>query len=365
MSNFLERAIGGDRNYFFIVFLGVTGALLLASYWVITVVVGATRVEEEILPGAAVNDLSPIYVDFQVDVDEYVSAQSYLTMGEYQSEYEQPRNVRVLVGLNTQEVTGYMLNHFVAGLGVNCTYCHNINNYAAGPEWDGEDVPEPTEEGAVPHPDWEGHKTNARRHLELVQDLNQNWLAADTLNALTDEKQPSGAQMSCAACHYGQPNPQAWPADQAVLPDAFRLPLDAQYDLTAENAGILNVNGVNERDGEVISLDTVNYQQQVMYHMNSAMNVGCTHCHNSRYFPSREVPAIHYAQHMLLMSQHVWLNYADSLVNVGDPNSQPQQPSCTLCHQGAIIPPGAVVGIEVMPEALIATQPEVAAMQGE
>lgn len=342
----VERLFGNERNAALFVTLGVASTLLIGAFWVLNIVVGLTRLEADPVP-ELLQGQSPIYVDFRADVDEYVSAGSYVAMAAYQNEYEQPRNVRVLEGLNTQEVNGYMLNHFVAGLNVNCTYCHNINNFAAGPEWEGDADPLP--EGAdAPHPNWEANKGNARRHLELVQDLNRNWVSAEVLNGLTEEKQPSGAQMTCATCHNGQAQPLAWPADQAVVPDNFRLPLVAPdgtlYDLTAENQGILNVNGRTD-----ISLDTVNYQQQVMYHMNSAMNVGCTHCHNSRYFPSREVPAIHYAQHMLEMTQYISVEYAESLGG--------QELSCTICHQGNIIPGGAAASANVLPPSMRAAIP--------
>lgn len=335
MTNPIEQIAGNKRTAFILIFLAVTGVLVLGSYWVITIAVSIVQEPDPI--AAAINELSPIYVNYQVDVDEYVSGASYLAMGQYQAEYNEPRNVRILDGYSTQEINGYMMNHIVAGLGVNCTYCHNINNFAAGPEWTGEDVEMPTGENA-PHPNWEANKANARRHLELVQDLNVNWLG--NLDELTDEKQPSGAQITCATCHNGQAQPVAYAADQEILPDDFRLPLDEGYDLTAENEGILNVNARTD-----ISLDTVQYQQNVMYHMNTSLNVGCTHCHNSRYFPSREVPAIHYAQNMLQMSQYIWLNYSDSMGG--------QMPSCNLCHNGQIIPPGSAVSTDVLPPQLV------------
>ncbi|MEL7433092.1 MAG: photosynthetic reaction center cytochrome c subunit family protein, partial [Chloroflexota bacterium] len=236
----------------------------------------------------------------------------------------------------TQELNGYMRNHFVAGLGVNCTYCHNINNFAAGPEWDGEDVPEPTEEGAVPHPNWEAHKANARIHLEMSQGLNQNWLA--NLGSLTDEKQPSGAQITCATCHYAQAQPQVWP-EISSLPRDFRLPLDES--MYGNRDDYLNITGDYS-----VGLDTVSNQQNIMYYMNSSMNVGCTHCHNSRYFVSREVPAIHYAQNMLNMTQYLNENYLDSMGG--------QMPSCWMCHRNAVIPPGSAVSVDVLPPVMAA-----------
>ncbi|MEM9953260.1 MAG: photosynthetic reaction center cytochrome c subunit family protein [Chloroflexota bacterium] len=335
----IQRYIG-ERNAYMLITLGISGLLVLSAWWVIGFVNGVVQPDDP--AGMAINELSPLYVNFRVDVDEWVSAESYLAMAAYQAEFPQPRNVRVLVGESTQNINGYMMSHFVGGLNVNCTYCHNINNFAAGSEWTGEDVPEPTEPGAAPHPDWVEHKDNARIHLEMTQDLNVNWLA--NLGELTDEKVPSGAQIICATCHNGQAEFDTYPAEQQVLPDDFRLPLgeDPNGDLyiLGEGEGILHVNARTD-----ISLDTVNYQQQIMYHMNASMNVGCTHCHNSRYFPSNEVPAIHYGLNMIQMSQYIFLTYSDSMGG--------QMPSCSMCHQEQIIPGGAAVSADVLPDALV------------
>jgi photosynthetic reaction center cytochrome c subunit len=83
-----------------------------------------------------------------------------------------------------------------------------------------------------------------------------------------------------------------------------------------------------------------------MYHMNDSLGVGCTYCHNSRYFPSYEVPAKYYSVNMLQMSQHLWQEWGDAL--------QGSEPSCLLCHQGAAIPPGAVRSASLMPADLVA-----------
>lgn len=321
-ENPIENVVGGKVNLYMLVFLSVTGVLLLGSWWVIAFVNSQVQEPEPVA------ELSPIYVNYRVDVDEYVSAESYLAMAAYQQEFEQPQNVQVLTGLNTQEINGYMMNHFVAGMHVNCTYCHSLENFSLD-EWGNDEESNLAEQ----------RKITARRHLELVQDLNVNWLA--TLGDTTDLKDPSGAQMTCAVCHNGQAQPEPWPANEALLEQSFIVALEGE--LTAENEDTLNVNA--RRD---ISLDMVQNQQNVMYHMNRSMNVGCTHCHNSRYFPLRDVPAIHYAQHMLLMTQHIWVDYAESMAN--------KEPSCTMCHQGQIIPPGAAISVDVMPDALVASE---------
>lgn len=316
LDRLIETRIGN-----IIGFLGVTGFLVGVGYLSILFIYDVTSDPEEIEVDEA---MSAIYIDYYNAADNYVSGESYLAMGQYASEWDLPQNVQVLTGQTTQQIIGYMLNHFSAGLGVDCTYCHTLDNFAAD-EWDDEEAM--------------ANKATARAHLGMVQDLNVNWLAI--LSDYTPDKQPSGAQISCATCHNGVPQPVTW-EDEGPAVSELRLPLDDVF--SVDEIGILNVNARDD-----ISLDTVQYNQRVMYHMNTSLGVGCTHCHNSRYFPSYEVPAKYYSIHMLQMSQHIWENYEDVL---GE-----QEPSCNMCHQGAVIPPGSVRSVEQMPAPLVPQQP--------
>jgi len=315
--------IANKRFLFWLVFLLVTGGLVGTSFLVVTFVNNRAQLGSQDTI-ADVNAASLIYVDYNTQADNYISGESYVAMGTYASEFPEPQNVQVLEGMTTHEINGYMINHVVGGLRVNCTYCHSLDNFAAD-EW-GEPVAEQ-------------NKRNARLHLQMTQALNREWLPQ--LAGLTDQKQPSGAQMTCATCHYGEARPLSWPEDLTSLPNNLRLPLDE--DLSRDGLDVLNVNARTD-----ISLDTVQYQQNVMYHMNSSMNVGCTHCHNSRYFPSWEVPAKEYAQHMLLMSKYLWEEWSDTMGG--------QQPSCLLCHREAVIPPGAARSPDVLPDALVSDE---------
>lgn len=315
------RRVLGERGAFLFTFVMITLTILGASALVVTFVWQRVRVDNSLQVDRA---LSTIYVNYYNSADNFVSADSYLAMAAYQREYVRPQNVRVLTGLDTQGVIGYMLNHISAGMGVDCTHCHSLENFAAD-MWD--------------DPVGVANKRLAREHLYMVRDLNQEWIAS--LASLTSQRQPSGAQVTCATCHNGVPVPQAYPEDQDGVPDNFRLPLAENVVFSVENQGILNVNA--RRD---ISLETVQYNQYVMYHMNQSLGVGCTHCHNSRYFPSYDVPTKYYSLHMLQMSQFLVSDYSDSL--------RGQQPSCNLCHQGAAIPPGAARSADVMPASLVA-----------
>ncbi len=305
-------------------FWAITGVLVVASFWVITFVYQQTQAEDEELGDVRVEDqLSPIYVDYYARPWEYVSDESYLAMGRYAGEFAQTQNVEVLTDLSTVEITGYMLNHMSAGLGVDCTYCHSLDNFAAD-VWD--------DEVAM------ANKNLSRQHLRMTADLNQNWLPQ--LAGLTDQRQPSGSQISCATCHNGVAVPEPWPEQGRYIGD-LRLPLGEDVVYSVEEIGVLNVNARDD-----VSLDDVQYNQRVMYHMNDSLGVGCTHCHNSRYFPSYEVPAKFYTINMLQMSQYLWQEWSVSL--------RGSEPSCLMCHQGAAIPPGAVRSASLMPDTLVA-----------
>ena len=294
---------------YIVVWLGIAAVLAGASLFVLTFVRNQTRVDDQLSPTE-----SQIFVDYNVAPDAYVDGEALQAMGNYIRDFPEPQNVEVLTGMTTAEIAGYMVNQVSAGMQVNCTHCHTLENFGAD-VWDDEVAMQ--------------NKITARAHLRMSADLNQNWLTQ--LADLTAEKHPSGVQISCATCHLGQAQPPAWPENQQGLPDDFRLPLDGE--------DVLNVNA-----REDISLDTVQQNQNLMYHMNTSMGIGCTHCHNSRYFPSWEQPAKYYASHMLEMSTYIRDNYQDVMGG--------QEPSCNLCHYGNILPPGGVRSPSSLPPML-------------
>lgn len=323
----LGRAIGDQRSQFLAIVLLVSAAMAGSGFLIISWINATVQNANEIEVVGGLEELSPIYVNYYSDVEDYVSAESYVAMGNYAQDFPMPQNVQVLEGLTTHEVNGYMLNHFVAGLQVNCTYCHSLNNFAA--DFWGEPVAE-------------ANKWRARQHLRMSQDLNQQWL--NMLPELTNDKQPSGAQITCATCHNGQAQFVTYPNDDmSFLPDDFRINLGEDVVYSVDEQGYYNVNGRND-----VGLDRTQENQYVMYHMNASLNVGCTHCHNSRYFPSYEVPAKHYSMQMLQMTQYIQNEYGEILGG--------KDASCWMCHREAVIPGGSAVGIEVMPDT-IASQP--------
>lgn len=300
----------GQSFSFLVVFVVITGILVSGALWVVVFVrsTAVSAAEAEAPP------LNPAYVNY-VTVGQYINPESNVAIQEYLIEYPEPQNVQVLTGMSTTQVWNFMTTYVAGGLKQDCSYCHDINNFAA----DGAEIGD--DEVAA-------RKANARIHLRMVADLNQNWLPK---LAEVEGKHPSGAQISCATCHNGQPQPVAWPENLHALPDDYRLPLD--------DLDVLLVTGNLD-----VSLDTVQYNQHTMYHMNESLGVGCTHCHNSRYFPSWEQPAKYYALTMLQMSQHIRAEYQDSMNG--------QEPSCYLCHRNQVRPPGAVQSEDFLPEVL-------------
>jgi spermidine/putrescine-binding protein len=72
------------------------------------------------------------------------------------------------------------MNGFTDQLGVKCTFCHNLDNYAS---------------------DEKKHKTNARKMIQLVQFMQANkakYFKADVSNDL----------IACGTCHRGKEEPE-------------------------------------------------------------------------------------------------------------------------------------------------------------
>lgn len=313
-----------NRFKFWSVFFTVTGVLLISGLWVINFIRQAAVEAAE----AEAPNFTPSYVQYSAAGD-HIRSESNTAIQEYILEFPEPQNVKVLTGMTTAEVWAFMTTYVAGGLKVDCSYCHNIENFA----WDGDDIGDP---------EVAARKANARAHLQMVADLNKNWI---TQLGDVEGKQPSGAQIICATCHQGNPNPVAWPEDLHALPNDFRLPLRNASGEVGTVADIDHALAITGR--EDVSLDGAQYNQYAMYHMNESLQVGCTHCHNSRYFPSWEQPAKYYAYTMLQMNQHILKEYSETMNG--------QEPSCNLCHGGNVRPLGAAVSPDVLPPVLNST----------
>ncbi len=315
--------IFNKRTQYWIGFLLVTAVLLISSLWVLNFIWSevASAEAEEIT-------LNPSFVEYST-AGSYISDESNAAIQEYISEFPDPQNVKVLTDMNTSEIWGFMTNHVAGGLKVDCTHCHNIENFAA----EGDEIGDP---------EVADRKEQALEHLQMVADLNKNWLTM--LNDI-EGKQPSGSQIICATCHLGEPLPVAWPQNLHALPDDYRLPLRSADGNVGTVEDIDNALVITGR--EDVSLDGVQYNQNTMYHFNESLQVGCTHCHNSRYFPEWEQPAKYYAYTMLQMNQHILAEYQETMND--------QEPSCYLCHRENVLPPGAAVSARSLPAALNST----------
>lgn len=331
-----------ERTAFLIVFGIVTVVLLGASLWVLNYVFGATVEAAE-----EAQRTTPAYVNYLAD-GSYIADESNTAVQEYIVEFPEPQNAQVLVGLNTSQIWGYMTTFLSGGMQVDCTYCHVLDNFGA--ETLDEYIALGGDETTY------NRKITARAHLEMSADLNQNWLTTltDYPAGFGDErvgveeplaKQPSGSQIICATCHLGEPLPEPW--EESVLhalPDDYRLPLRGP-DGNVGTEDDINAALVMTGQDDLYSLDAVQYNQHTMTHFNNSLGVGCTHCHNSRYFPSWEQPAKYYGYTMLLMNQHILGEYSEEWLNG-------KEPSCWMCHREQVIPPGSAVSSAVVPPPL-------------
>lgn len=239
---------------------------------------------------------------------DYLQADSLAAMNAYIAANPQPQAVEVLKGMTTAEISAYMVGQVSGGLKVDCTYCHNIANFA---QIDG-------------YPN-AAKKVTARAMMLMSADLNQNYTAKLPASV-------GGYQITCATCHNGQA--AGWAAYPVkimnTLPNDWTLPLDLDY------PGGLIVTGRKD-----ISNAELERNQFTMYHFNVSMGQGCTFCHNARYFPSYEIAQKNHASIMLQMTKHIQETYVAPGGRIADGIMAGKKPSCWQCHQGANIPPGA------------------------
>jgi photosynthetic reaction center cytochrome c subunit len=248
---------------------------------------------------------SPIYANYD-PAHKNLKPESLAAMQAYTEANEQPQNVKVLKGWTTAQISAYMVAQVSGGLKVDCSYCHNVANFA--------DESNPK-------------KATARAMMLMSGDLNRQYI--NKLPYIL-EGQKIGFEITCATCHNGQPVLTAGTYPRKIqnsLPNDFRLPLERDY------PGGLVITGDKTK-----SLDDAEVNQNVMYHMNVSLGQGCTFCHNARYFPATGVEEggrdqKQHAIWMLQMSKHLKENYGSIMAN--------KDPSCWMCHQGAVIPPGA------------------------
>jgi photosynthetic reaction center cytochrome c subunit len=310
--NLFPEVLDDPRRRFYLLgglFLGFMAVVSIATFWWIFY---------RVVPPPAEPVASAVYVNYDVR-GSYIQPESLAAMTAYINANPQPQNVQVLQGLSTAEISNYMVSQVSGGLKVDCSYCHNVANFA--------------EEGNP-------NKTRARQMMLMSADLNQNWITRLPASV-------GGYQVTCATCHNGRPQFETYPASiQNTLPNDFRLPLERAY------PGVLVVTGDNSKSNPDVELN-----QYVMYHMNVSLGQGCTFCHNARYFPSYEIEQKAYAYTMLNMAKHIQDTYVAPNGQLVDGIMAGKTPSCYMCHQGARIPGGAAKPGQV-PAVLSSSPPE-------
>ncbi len=286
------------------------------------------------------------------------SAEALQAYNVWQQQNPQTVNVQVLTQYlgpqynSTAKVFEYMSKYFTPGVGQSCEYCHNLQNFAAY------DKPQ---------------KTVAKAMLIMQFELQNKWISSIP--------RPQGQplyQLQCATCHYGKA--QFWNTDQKNVPTIENLAMfgiagggnPTQYDM--KHYGI-TLNGKPPASYEIVddkllaarpdAQGNINYfqvtankdtpaglndtyrNQAAMYHMNTALGVGCDFCHYGGYFKSYVLEDGTFkwpksqSRHMLGMVQDIAINWFPQMPKADPTRGALAQPNCWMCHRGNVVPPGA------------------------
>ena len=133
---------------------------------------------------------------------------------------------------STEKTYGLMM-HMSQGLGVNCTFCHNSNNFA---KWE----------------DSRPQRVTAWYGIRMVRDINNNYISAlgdvwpaNGKGAYGNRRGPHGdpLKVNCATCHQGINKPlggakmlKDYPALKGAAPVASPAPVVAAAPAPAETA---------------------------------------------------------------------------------------------------------------------------------
>ncbi|MFN4294211.1 MAG: photosynthetic reaction center cytochrome c subunit family protein [Thermoflexales bacterium] len=286
------------------------------------------------------------------------SAEALQAYNVWQQQNPQTVNVQVLTQYlgpqynSTAKVFEYMSKYFTPGVGQSCEYCHNLQNFAAYEK---------------------PQKTVAKAMLIMQFELQNKWISSIP--------RPPGQplyQLQCATCHYGKA--QFWNTDQKNVPTIENLAMfgiagggnPTQYDM--KHYGI-TLNGKPPASYEIVddkllavrpdAQGNVNYfqvtakkdtpaglndtyrNQAAMYHMNTALAVGCDFCHYGGYFKSYVLEDGTFkwpksqSRHMLGMVQDIAINWFPQMPKADPTRGALAQPNCWMCHRGNVVPPGA------------------------
>ncbi len=130
--------------------------------------------------------------------------------------------------IQTTEKTYGLMMHMSQGLGVNCTYCHNSNNFA---KWE----------------DSRPQRVNAWYGIRMVRDINNNYITALGDVWPANRRGPHGdpLKVNCATCHQGVNKPlggykmlKDYPSLKGTAPLAAPAPVVAEAPVPAETAAV-------------------------------------------------------------------------------------------------------------------------------
>ncbi len=275
-----------------------------------------------------------------------ISPEAAAAYGVWAAANPKTKNVQVLTKYlgakyeDTAAIFGYMSQYVTTGLGQSCEYCHNLADFSADEK--------PT-------------KLNARNMFVMMFEVQNKWVESIP--------RPEGQviyQLQCASCHNGVA--KFWNKDlKAKSQESFGVAGGGMpYDYTFADERFLG--SLPDADGRVNyfqviadrttppGLNDTARNQNAMYHMNTALGVGCDFCHYGGYFRSYSLPDGTYkypkaqARHMLGMLQDLTVNWLPQLPPL-DANSvaapdQAVAPNCYMCHRGYVVPPGDIAPTE-------------------
>ena len=226
-----------------------------------------------------------------------------------------------------------------------CNYCHGVNIIA-------ERLDKYT-------------KVVARRMLQMVADINQDW-----------KSHVQNIGVTCYTCHRGQPVPaNIWfeaPAPNhalgmaqmaagknhpSVVANGSSLPDDPFTPFLLGDNNI-RVQGTEALPyGNLTSIKQADWTWSLMMHFSESLGVNCTYCHNSRAWSdwSQSSPQRVTAWYGIRMVREQNINYLQPLTSVfpharlGVLADAPKV-NCATCHQGAYKPLYGVSMLKDYPE---------------
>jgi len=217
-----------------------------------------------------------------------------------------------------------------------CGYCHNVENMASDEIYT---------------------KVVARRMLQMTQKINADWSA-----------HVGNTGVTCYTCHRGNPIPaMVWSTEPnaraglqaprgqnhpAASVGQTSLPSDPFTPFLLGDQQIRNISSTSLPGRNSQNVMTTEWTYGLMVHMSNALDVNCTHCHNSRSFAewAQSPPARTTAWHGIRMVRDINMSFIEPLKplwarNPNGPADGPHGPrlgvlgdplkvNCATCHQG-------------------------------